>query len=76
MFQLVETIKVLNGNIYNLRHHQWRLEYSFEVYFKKKPFFLLQNAIVIPEEFSKGLFKLLLSQLIGTYTLFIISVYS
>ena len=58
MFPLVETIKVLNGNICNLLYHQRRLEYSFEVYFKKKPFFLLQNVITIPEEFSKGLVKL------------------
>ena len=58
MFPLVETIKVLNGKIYNLLYHQRRLEYSLEVYFKKKPFFLLQNVITIPEEFSKGLVKL------------------
>jgi len=58
MFPLVETIKILNGEIYNLLYHQRRLEYSFEVYFKKKPFFLLQNVIIIPEEFSKGLVKL------------------
>lgn len=58
MFPLVETIKVLNGKIYNLLYHQRRLEYSFEVYFKQKPFFLLQNVITIPERFSKGLVKL------------------
>ena len=58
MFPLVETIKILNGEIYNLLYHQRRLEYSFEVYFKIKPFFLLQNVITIPEEFSKGLVKL------------------
>jgi len=58
MFPLVETIKVLNAKIYNLQYHQRRLEYSFEEYFKKKPFFLLRNVITIPEEFSKGLVKL------------------
>ena len=58
MFPLVETIKVLNGKIYNLPYHQKRLEYSFEVYFKKKPFFLLQNVITVPEEHSNGLDKL------------------
>ena len=58
MFPLVETIKVLNGKICNLLYHQRRLEYSFEVYFKKKPFFLLQNVITISEEFSNGLVKL------------------
>lgn len=58
MFPLVETIKVLNGKIYSLLYHQRRLEYSFEVYFEKKPFFILQNIITIPEVFSKGLVKL------------------
>lgn len=58
MFPLVETIKVLNGKIYNLLYHQMRSEYSFEVYFQKKPFFLLQDVITIPEEFSEGLVKL------------------
>jgi len=58
MFPLVETIKILNGEIYNLLYHQRRFEYSFEEYFKSKPFFLLQNVIIIPEEFSNGLVKL------------------
>ena len=58
MFPLVETIKVLDGKIYNLLYHQRRLEYAFEVYFMKKSFYLLQDVITIPKEFSKGLVKL------------------
>ena len=58
MFPLVETIKILNGEICNLLYHQRRLEYSFEVYFKEKAFYLLQDVITIPKEFSKGLVKL------------------
>ena len=58
MYPLVETIKVLNGKIYNLQYHQKRLEFSFDEYFNKKPVFLLQNVITIPENFSEGLVKL------------------
>ncbi len=58
MFPLVETIKVLDGKIYNLLYHQRRLEYVFKIYFKKPPFYLLQDVITIPEEFSQGLVKL------------------
>lgn len=58
MFPLVETIKILNGKALNLQYHQKRFDYSFESYFKKKPFCTLQNAISVPEEFTGGVVKL------------------
>ena len=58
MFPLVETIKVFNGEIYNLPYHQRRLDHAFERYFKQKTFLLLQDIIKIPERFSEGLVKL------------------
>ncbi|WP_291490151.1 aminotransferase class IV family protein [Desulfurella sp.] len=58
MFPLFETIKILDGKIYNLSFHQKRLEFSFETYFYKKATFLLSDIISIPNEFSKGLVKL------------------
>lgn len=58
MFPLVETIKVFNGEIYNLPYHQLRLDHAFERYFKINSFLLLEDIIRIPENFPKGLVKL------------------
>ncbi|AHF97009.1 MAG: aminotransferase class IV family protein [Minisyncoccia bacterium] len=58
MFPLFETIKILDGKIYNLSFHQKRLEFSFQIYFQKKAPFLLSDIINIPKDFSKGLVKL------------------
>ncbi len=58
MYPLVETIKIFNGEIYNLNYHQNRFERSYEICFNKKPFSSLQKAISIPDEFSQGLVKL------------------
>jgi 4-amino-4-deoxychorismate lyase len=58
MYQLVETIKVLDGDVLNLSYHQQRLDYSFAEYYKISPFFQLSDVVIVPEEFSKGLVKL------------------
>lgn len=58
MYPLFETVKVLHGEAFELQYHQQRIEYSFAVYYKKKPFFQLKDILSIPKKFSNGLFKL------------------
>ncbi len=58
MYQLVETIKILDGEIFNLKYHQKRLDDSFEKLYKIKSTFILQDIIKIPHKFTKGLIKL------------------
>ncbi len=54
-FELFETIKIENGNIYNLAYHQARVEFAFRNYYKKlAPFHLASFLHELPKQ---GLFR-------------------
>jgi 4-amino-4-deoxychorismate lyase len=57
MCQLVETIKCLNGELVNLRYHQFRFNQARMDHFRPCSEINLFNAVNVPEEFSTGLYK-------------------
>ncbi|WP_372948809.1 aminotransferase class IV family protein [Mariniphaga sp.] len=57
MYQLVETIKCKNGELFNLRYHQARFNLTRRALFHRKDEINLENVIQIPDEFRKGLFR-------------------
>ncbi len=58
MFPLIETIKVLNGELQNLKWHQNRFEASYFKYFKQLTNIKLAEVITVPEEHQDGVVKL------------------
>lgn len=57
MYQLVETIKCNNGELFNLRYHQARFNLTRRALFSLKNEINLENSIQIPEEYRTGLFR-------------------
>lgn len=57
MCRLLETIKLSDGKIYNLTHHNQRLKTSYRICFGKESTFDLYEIINIPPGFLKGLVK-------------------
>jgi len=58
MFRLlIETIKCLDGRLFNLNFHQTRFNIARKEYFSISEVISLQKAIKIPEEYKQGLFR-------------------
>ena len=57
MYPLIETIKIIDGNPQNLEWHQRRFSSSISQYYEKKTTSKLENLLLVPEEFSKGIVK-------------------
>ncbi|MCK9280554.1 MAG: aminotransferase class IV [Melioribacteraceae bacterium] len=57
MKQLFETIKVLDGKLFNIEYHNNRMNAARKELFSADKIICLENAIVIPLEFAKGLYK-------------------
>lgn len=57
MSQLVESIKILNGKVYNIDYHQKRFEKSQHELFGIKSSMILKNIINIPLPYQHGLVK-------------------
>jgi 4-amino-4-deoxychorismate lyase len=57
MYQLVETIKCKNGELFNLRYHQARFNLTRRVLFRLKEEINLEKFIQIPDECRTGLFR-------------------
>lgn len=54
---MIETIKVENGKVFNLKHHEARFNRSRVLLFGRKPPLSLADSLHIPEECRQGLFK-------------------
>lgn len=57
MYQLVETIKCKNGELFNLRYHQARFNLTRRALFRLKNEISLEKSIQIPEKCQTGLFR-------------------
>lgn len=57
MYQLVETIKCKDGELFNLCYHQARFNLTRRALFRLKDEISLEKSIDIPEEFRTGLFR-------------------
>ncbi len=57
MYQLLETIKCLNGELINLQYHQSRLNLSRRALFRSYEEIILSEHIAVPEEFNHGLYR-------------------
>jgi 4-amino-4-deoxychorismate lyase len=57
MYQLVETIKIVDGFPQNLFWHQERFEYSFKKLFKTKSNIKIEDVLSIPLQYQKGIVK-------------------
>lgn len=57
MCQLLETIKCIDGELINLRYHQSRFDLARKAHFRPCEKIDLAEAVEIPEEVRKGLFK-------------------
>ncbi len=57
MYQLVETIKCIDGKLVNLQYHQSRLNLSRKALFRPCKEINLQESIAVPDEYKKGLFR-------------------
>lgn len=57
MSLLLESIKILNGKVYNVTFHEQRANRSRKMIFGLERPLNLKKAIVVPEEFKKGLVK-------------------
>jgi 4-amino-4-deoxychorismate lyase len=57
MYQLLETIKCMNGKLVNLRYHQSRLNLARRAHFRPCAEISLADSIRVPEEFRSGLFR-------------------
>lgn len=58
MFQFIETICLLDGQLRNLTYHQARFEATRVAHFPNAPFISLEEAIQIPEDKKQGKFKI------------------
>ncbi|MBK8348820.1 MAG: hypothetical protein IPL08_14840 [Saprospiraceae bacterium] len=54
---MVESIKILNGRIYNLRLHEERANLTRKQLYGLSRALDLRSNIIIPEEYKKGLVK-------------------
>ena len=57
MYPLIETIKIIDGNSQNLEWHQRRFTSSISQYYGKRSTYKLEDLILIPEEYSRGIVK-------------------
>ena len=57
MYPLIESIKIVDGIPQNLKWHQGRLEFSIRKYFREKTTLKLEDILLVPEEYSKGIVK-------------------
>ena len=57
MFQLLETIKLENGILFNLKYHNLRFNNARHAIFGISEELSLENIICIPEEFRQGLYR-------------------
>jgi len=57
MYPLFETIRILNGKAENLRGHQARMDRSHMALFRKKNSRKLEEIVIAPDEFRKGIVK-------------------
>lgn len=57
MYQLFETIKIFNGEIFNLKYHNRRMNHSRGILFDSSEKIDLSRLIIIPKEFRNGLIK-------------------
>jgi 4-amino-4-deoxychorismate lyase len=57
MYQLVETIKCKDGELFNLRYHQARFNLTRRALFRLKDEISLEKNIEIPENCQTGLFR-------------------
>ncbi len=57
MYQLVETIKCKNGELFNLRYHQARFNLTRRALFGLKDEISLEKSIQVPDECQTGLFR-------------------
>lgn len=57
MYQLVETIRIMNGEPQNLKYHQERYERSFRALFGRRTEVILETEINVPPEFGEGKVK-------------------
>lgn len=57
MYQLVETIKCNNGELFNLRYHQARFNLTRRALFRIKDEISLEKSVNVPEEYRTGLFR-------------------
>ena len=57
MFQLFEAIKVENGKLFNIEYHNERLNRSRKELFGIQGFIDLKEAVKIPKDIGKGLYK-------------------
>jgi len=57
MCLLFETIKVKDGNFYNLHYHSERMNNSRRILFNSKDYIYLQTLLVVPENCGSGVFK-------------------
>jgi 4-amino-4-deoxychorismate lyase len=57
MYQLLETIKCINGELVNLRYHQSRFNMARRAHFRPCAEISLADFIKVPEEFRSGLFR-------------------
>ena len=57
MSQLIETIKILNGRVYNIKYHNERCNRSRKALFDSTSKINLRKSIIIPKPFRKGLVK-------------------
>ena len=57
MYPLVETIRIRNGVPENLFWHQQRYESSYRTLFGKSPQIILEDTLIIPADYRKGVVK-------------------
>ncbi len=57
MSLLLESIKILNGKVYNMTFHEQRANHSRKMLFGIERPLNMKKAIVVPEEFKRGLVK-------------------
>ena len=57
MYLLLETIKCLDGVLYNLKWHNLRFNYSRKILWESNDELKLENLIQIPENCTQGLFR-------------------
>lgn len=61
MYQLLESLKLKDGEIKNLNYHQKRINYSFAELFPESESFDLSKLISIPAKYISGTYKLRIS---------------
>lgn len=53
----IETIRLANGQLFNLYFHTKRLNYTRKIHFEENGEWDLTQMIIVPENFKEGLFK-------------------